>query len=690
MIKLTTKISLLCVGVFLCTVVAREKPSAELFPVPEAIKHNIEFWKKIYAVYPSNKVLIHDTRDLSIIYEVVDFHGFEDNHSYRREWRGIDRIQDEYAKILRGLARHTIDFDYPSARLARVLEIYGTNADAKKLESAAKSIRAQLGMKDKFRLGLQRSGLYREAIAAIFAKYGLPQELIMLPHVESSFNYQAYSKVGAAGIWQFTRHTGRLFMKINYDVDERLDPIRSTEAAAKLLKLNYEVLQSWPLAITAYNHGLNGMKRARAKYGSDFNKIYHQYTSRSFGFASRNFYAEFLAALEVAQNYRQYFGEVEFHSPAEFVEIELDHYVTVKSVLKSYGVDFDEFALLNPALRPPVLKSRRRIPRGYALRLPRKIGDDPRLLAEKIAPNQRFDTQVRSDWYRVRRGDNLSAIARRFKVSIAALVAHNNLRNAALIRAGTILKIPREGTTRLASAARAQPATPKAEETQAPVVAKAVVKPSPSRIVLAPVPQTAGGASDDKQAEVIPREEREAIVTYDLEPAESRLVSFASTRPVMVPPVLPSPALQLEAVSEWITVEPEETLGHYAEWLEVPTQRLRRINGLRYNQDIHIGQRIRLTYQNVSAAEFQRRRYEYQRSIEEDFFSTYQVDTLQTHRIRRGETIWEICNDIYELPVWLVAKYNPDRDLSQLHLGDELSIPMVVAVNPSSTPSVQE
>ena len=112
---------------------------------------------------------------------------------------------------------------------------------------------------------MQISGQYMIFLKKIFKKYDLPEELIVLPHVESSFNYKAYSSAGAAGIWQFTRGTGKQYLKISYEVDERLDPILSTEAAAKLLKRNYEVLGSWPLAITAYNHGAYGMKRAVKK-----------------------------------------------------------------------------------------------------------------------------------------------------------------------------------------------------------------------------------------------------------------------------------------------------------------------------------------------------------------------------------------------------------------------------------------
>ena len=125
----------------------------------------------------------------------------------------------------------------------------------------------------------------------------------MLPHVESSFNAAAYSKVGAAGLWQFMRSTGRRYMRVDDAVDERLDPYRSTEAAAQLLAYNYRVLGSWPLALTAYNHGAAGMRRAKESVGTDdFVKINRTYNSRTFGFASRNFFPSFLAALTIDEN----------------------------------------------------------------------------------------------------------------------------------------------------------------------------------------------------------------------------------------------------------------------------------------------------------------------------------------------------------------------------------------------------
>ena len=157
---------------------------------------------------------------------------------------------------------------------------------------------------------------FLDEIKQIFREHGLPVDLAYLPHVESSFNPDAYSKFGAAGIWQFTRSTGRRFMKVGYVLDERRDPIRATYAAAQLLKENYAKLGSWPLAITAYNHGLSGVRRAVRETGSDdIGEIVRQYKGSRFGFASRNFYAAFLAAADVSRDSERYFGVLERNHP---------------------------------------------------------------------------------------------------------------------------------------------------------------------------------------------------------------------------------------------------------------------------------------------------------------------------------------------------------------------------------------
>jgi len=276
---------------------------AESIPRPEGIQQDVNFWVRVYTEVTTNEGFLHDERNLSVVYATLKF---SPGSSPRDRQRMVDDHRDRHVAALR---RIVAALDSASEREAlseadkRILALWGPNPSAILLRDAQERIRFQLGQADRFKEGLMRSSSYQTHIAETFANQGLPPELAVLPHVESSFNANAYSKVGAAGLWQFMRSTGRRYMRVDDAVDERLDPYRSTEAAAQLLAYNYRVLGSWPLALTAYNHGPGGMKRAQEQLGtSDIVTIVRKYQSRSFGFASRNFYVAFLAALEIDTN----------------------------------------------------------------------------------------------------------------------------------------------------------------------------------------------------------------------------------------------------------------------------------------------------------------------------------------------------------------------------------------------------
>jgi len=343
-------------------------PSAasEPFPLYPCVEPNVRFWVDAYAKYPTTKGLLHDSTDLTVVYAVIDLWSPQKHGSRKVNRKRIKAAKQKYQNILRKLAQNVAVQD-PEAR--RVATFFGSNAGPAVFRKAMRNIRCQIGQKDRFREGLIRSGAYIEKIKGIFISHGLPENLAHLPHVESSFNLEAYSKFGAAGIWQFTRSTAKQFMTVDYALDERRDPIRSSEAAAQLLKRNYEKLGSWPMAITAYNHGVSGMMRAKRAKGT-YEAIFKSYRSRRFKFASRNFYSEFLAAMHVAANCEQYFGTLELDKPLETREVVIEGYASISDLSHHFQVDLQTIHALNPALRPPVLKEQKYVPRGYALRLP--------------------------------------------------------------------------------------------------------------------------------------------------------------------------------------------------------------------------------------------------------------------------------------------------------------------------------
>ena len=356
-------------------------------------------------------------RNLGIVYEVV----YLGNKplSRRVKERKLDKKRTKYKKILKRIAKTK----NKSSLKGEDLRIY--KLVQKDFRKASRRIRVQYGLKDRFKTGIESSGLYMNEIIRILKINKLPEELRVLPHVESSFQLGAYSSAGAAGIWQFTRGTGRLFMRVGYDVDERRDPILASHGAAKLLKKNFEVVKSWPLAITAYNHGLQGIKRAQKRHGSDIVKIVKNYKSRTFGFASRNFYAEFLAALHVVQNQNKYFPNLSIKNPLQRVSMRLPNYIDVNTAMKYFEMTRKEIAESNPSLRRPVLNGEKRIPKGYIFQAPERKFNNLQAQYKKIPQRALYSGQLRSKWYTVRRGDTLSGVAIRFGTSVRSLKLYN-------------------------------------------------------------------------------------------------------------------------------------------------------------------------------------------------------------------------------------------------------------------------
>ncbi len=203
-------------------------------------------------------------------------------------------------------------------------------------------------------------------------------------------------------------------MRVDGLVDERLDPYSATDAAANLMLYNYRLVGTWPLAVTAYNHGPGGLRRAQDELGtSDIATIVKRYQGRTFGFASRNFYVAFLAALEVDRNAEKYFGPLTRLPDTDSTAVEVPDYVPVEALSKAFKVDMGALRVLNPALRPPIWNGSRWVPRGYTLRLP---GDPPpaQIAAAwaRLPPAQRYVAQRNDGNHKIRRGETLAASPR--------------------------------------------------------------------------------------------------------------------------------------------------------------------------------------------------------------------------------------------------------------------------------------
>ncbi len=448
------------------------------------MQRDVDFWIRVYSEISTGEGFLHDEWDLSIVYAKLQFPA-DVEPSVRRD--AVDAARDRYIAALKSTAA-VLASRVPGAQLdnaslssdeQRVLAAWGAAATPERMLEAARGVRFQLGQADRFRGGVVRSGAWETHIAQSFANLGLPPELAALPHVESSFTPGAYSKVGASGLWQFMRATGRRYMRVDDVVDERLDPFRSTEAAAQLLAYNFRVLGTWPLALTAYNHGAAGMRRARDSMGTDdFVTIARRYRSPSFGFASRNFYPSFLAALTIDQNPERYFGAIERAKEIRFREVPLPGYVRLAAIERAVEVPRGTLRELNPALLGPVWEGSRLLPRGYRLRLPPgKDALTSEVLAARLGAGELYAAQIAPRSHRVGRAESLSAIAKRYGLSTRSLAELNRLSTSSKVKRGRVLRLPESSPPLLA--ASGQVADPAAEEVEAiepalPVAAVAV------------------------------------------------------------------------------------------------------------------------------------------------------------------------------------------------------------------------
>ena len=350
------------------------------FPVPPSLAGRVEFWKDMFVRYGKFQRVFHHREHPEIVYSVIDFTAYEKTLSGKELQRAKERDADaETTRIqeaLRKLAENGSPSNAFEKRLQRIFTAARLNSRDQYLHAAElEMIRYQPGIRERTREAVIRSGRYLPAIEQIFRAEGLPVELGRLPLVESSFDYEAYSSVGAAGIWQFMRTTGSRYLRISANIDERRDPILATRAAAKYLKNAYSYTQSWPLAVTSYNHGLAGILRAVAETNSkDLAIIIQRYSGSSFGFASENFYCEFLAAVEVIRHAERYFPGLVREPPLSFDEVKLGKNVTFREVTLACGASHDELVWLNLALREPVVHNRVLIPAGYVMRVPRGKG----------------------------------------------------------------------------------------------------------------------------------------------------------------------------------------------------------------------------------------------------------------------------------------------------------------------------
>lgn len=245
---------------FIVNMAINSKVYANELKTPECLKANTAFWKDIMTEYGEKDLVIHN-RETFEIYEVITLENLED--------------KTQLKEVMEELKEELEDEEYSQ-------------------------IRVQTGIKEKFAKGEERSRKHLKSIKRIFKKRGIPEQIAYLPHVESSFDEKAISKVGARGMWQVMPKTAKQFgvKKI-----KKLNEARySTKIAAEILLDNYRVLKDWDLTVNAYHSGVRNLARGKEAVGSsDICKIIKEYNGGTYKFASKNYLGQFYAVLEIME-----------------------------------------------------------------------------------------------------------------------------------------------------------------------------------------------------------------------------------------------------------------------------------------------------------------------------------------------------------------------------------------------------
>ena len=281
---------------------------------------------------------------------------------------------------------------------------------------------------------LARSHRYLGMMRKVLRDHDIPEELAYMVLIESGFTTHAYSRARACGPWQFISATGRRYgLKINAWVDERRDPVKATYAAAAYLCDLYTMFDSWYLAAAAYNAGEGKIQRAMRRHKTDdfWQMARFRYLKRE----TREYIPKLLAAIMIAKEPEKYgFTDIEYQEPFTFDLVKVDDATDLKVLAWAAGARVEEIRKLNPELTywctPPQVK-------GYELRVPAGSGQRCQSALLSLPPEKRITFRK----HRIRLGDTLSTIARRYHTGIGQIKELNGLRGHQ-IRAGRDLLIP--------------------------------------------------------------------------------------------------------------------------------------------------------------------------------------------------------------------------------------------------------
>ena len=427
----------------------------ETFSCPASLLPRVSFWVEVFSRWDTNTAIFHDKENPHRVYSTI-----KRSEGCRRSRKGdsVDRERKRLKKALLNTAAK-ISAGKELTTSQHQLESLFIGHPVAEIKRAAGRIRCQSGNQDRMRNALTHFQLYRPTILDALESQNLTPELQYLPFVESAFNPEALSHVGAAGLWQIMPQTGRrLGLTVNSVVDERYDPKRATFAAALYFRNSVDDLSESafengfpviakelnPFVITSYNYGVRGMQRAIKQVGLNYERLLREYKSPNFQTAVKNFYASFLAARHVAKNSETFFGVLPQAQPDHSYAhntINLPRATSAKRIVRELNIDKDALDDLNPALKKIVWRDKALIPKNFKLRLPyRDTGWD-----QAISDLQKLPAEFEKPgylWHRVRRGQTACGIAEKYRASCRGLFRMNRLNKRGTIYAGQRLKVP--------------------------------------------------------------------------------------------------------------------------------------------------------------------------------------------------------------------------------------------------------
>ena len=461
---------------------------------PSRLRPRVNFWVDIFGNYSKAQVIIHHRRFPQIRFALLDIEqataGMNDvafdSYKDRALKAKLKEVREDIAFLAQGEAPKTAQ----QRNIESAMRLLGPGLSKyQKIIEDPELVRGQSGIRDKMEEAIQRSGRYLPIMEDTFVnEFELPYELTRLPFVESSFDYKAYSSVAAAGIWQFMPKTARVYMRLSPTVDERLDPIESTRAAAKYLRSAYARLGTWPLALTSYNNGVAGVLSKVRKFGTaDISSLVESTEDPPpFGFASTNFFPEFLAAKEVYNRRAEFFPGLKIEPSLQLTMIRLSRAVMVTEIKNKLGVSEEDLRKANYALSERIWNGKAAIPAGYNLKVPDKyetrlikagFGEstenfsvdstariEPVVVEDSVESNRIPEKTIpstsgsreskiikednsslkpKSNSYTVKAGDTLYSIARDFGISVVDLKSVNKIKGSSVF-VGKALIIPQE------------------------------------------------------------------------------------------------------------------------------------------------------------------------------------------------------------------------------------------------------